>query len=128
MRSSPDADPSEPKSARVVEVSALLNFSFPSPLHRVLVVGGGQSAAECVNFLLDRESAGGLQVKWVTSETAFRALDIGNFSRETYAASYPRAFAVLPEPLRKKTLDDERNVSNEITPSVAQALYQSYTV
>ncbi len=121
---SPDADPSEPKSARVVEVSALLNFSFPSPLHRVLVVGGGQSAAECVNFLLDRESASGLQVKWVTSETAFRALDIGNFSRETYAASYPRAFAVLPEPLRKKTLDDERNVSNGITPSVAQALYQ----
>ena len=42
----------EPKS-RVADVSTLLSFNFPDPLQRVLVVGGGQSAAECVNYLLD---------------------------------------------------------------------------
>lgn len=121
---SPNVDVSKSQSRRVVDVSNLLHFAFSSPLRRVLVVGGGQSAAECLNFLLDREPAAALQIKWVTSETAFRALDIGNFSRESYSASFPRAFARLPEPLRRKTIDDEKNVSNGITPSIAQALYQ----
>ena len=121
---SPNVDVSKAQSGRVVDVSNLLNCTLPSPLHRVLVVGGGQSAAECVNFLLDLKSAAVLQIKWVTSETAFRALDIGNFSRETYSASFPRAFARLPEPLRRKTIDEEKNVSNGITPSIAQGLYQ----
>ena len=120
----PNVDIPKNKSGRVVDVSALLNFTFPSPLQRVLIVGGGQSAAECVNFLLDQDQNAGLQIKWVTSETAFRALDIGNFSRETYSASYPRAFATLPETLRSKTIDEEKNVANGITPAIAQALYQ----
>lgn len=121
---SPSVDISKNQSARVVDVSELLNFTFPSRLQRVLVVGGGQSAAECVNFLLDQHSNAGLHINWATSETAFRALDIGNFSRETYSASYARAFATLPESLRRKTIDEEKNVANGITPAIAQALYQ----
>src|SRR4030095_8712548 len=33
----------------VVHVSALLRFDFPNPSRRILVIGGGQSAAECIN-------------------------------------------------------------------------------
>ena len=69
----------EPKS-RVADVSTLLSFNFPDPLHRVLVVGGGQSAAECVNYLLDEYLHAGTTITWATSETAFRALDISNFA------------------------------------------------
>lgn len=112
------------KSGRVVDVSALLGFNFPNSLQRVLVVGGGQSAAECVNYLLDQYAESETQIIWVTSETAFRALDTSNFSRETYSASYARDFAALPKPFREKINHDDRSVANGITPLFAQALYQ----
>ncbi len=120
----------EPKSGiewpmgRVTDVSTLLSFNFPEPLQRVLIVGGGQSAAECVNYLLDRYSKAGTQITWVTSETAFRVLDVSNFSRETFSASYARAFAALPRMLREKIIHDDKSVANGISPVVAQALYQ----
>lgn len=112
------------RSGRVVDVSGLLGFDFPNSLQRVLVVGGGQSAAECVNYLLDQYAETATHIVWVTSETAFRALDTSNFSRETYSASYARDFAALPKSFREKIIHDDRSVANGITPLFAQALYQ----
>ena len=121
----------EPKSAvetqrrsRVANVSTLLSFDFPDPLQRVLVVGGGQSAAECTNYLLDRFPDAGMHITWTTSETAFRALDISNFSREAFSSSYASAFAALPKLLREKIIQDDKSVANGISPAIAQALYQ----
>ena len=108
----------------VVDVSALLTFNLPNPSQRVLVIGGGQSAAECINYLLDRYANVEMHITWVTRDTAFRALDKGNFSRETYSASYGHAFAPLPRQLREKIMREDRNVANGITPEIAQALYQ----
>jgi lysine N6-hydroxylase len=113
----------QPKS-RVADVSTLLSFDFPDPLQRVLVVGGGQSAAECIDYLLDRYPDAGMHITWATSETAFRALDISNFSRETFSASYARAFAALPKLLREKIIQDDKSIANGISPATAQALYQ----
>ena len=113
----------EPKS-RVADVSTLLAFNFPDPLQRVFVVGGGQSAAECVNYLLDEYPDSETQITWVTSETAFRALDISNFSREAFSASYAHTFAALPRVLREKIIHDDKSIANGISPVVAQVLYQ----
>jgi len=112
-----------PKS-KVLDVSTLLSFDLPNPLQRVLVVGGGQSAAECVNYLVDQQANAGTQIIWVTSETEFRALEVSNFSHEAFSTSYAHAFAALPEALREKILRDGKNVANGISPLVAQALYQ----
>jgi lysine N6-hydroxylase len=108
----------------VVDVSTLLTFNFPNPSQRVLVIGGGQSAAECINYLLDRYANVEMHITWVTRDTAFRALDKGNFSRETYSASYGHAFAPIPRQLRENIIHDDRSVANGITPEIAQALYQ----
>ena len=112
------------RKSRVADVSTLLSFNFPNPLQGVLVVGGGQSAAECVNYLLDEYANVETQITWVTSETAFRVLDISNFSREAFSASYAHAFAVLPSALKEKIVHDDKSVANGISPLVAQALYQ----
>ena len=109
---------------RVVDVSALLRFDFPNPSQRILVIGGGQSAAECINYLLDRYANVEMLITWLTRDTSFRALDKGNFSRETYSVSYGHAFALLPRPLREKIMRDDRSVANGITPEIAVALYQ----
>jgi lysine N6-hydroxylase len=122
--SAPDSTIANSQGARVVHVSDLLDFEFPEPLQSVLIIGGGQSAAECLNYLLDRFAETHVQITWVTHETAFRALDKGNFSREGYSAGYGIAFARLPATLREKTNLEESNIAYGITPEFTKALYQ----
>jgi lysine N6-hydroxylase len=70
----PKSGVEESRSRRIVDVSELLAFTFPETLNRILVVGGGQSAAECLNYLLDKFSERPVRIEWVTSETSFRTL------------------------------------------------------
>ena len=111
----------EPKSSvekptrKVANVSTLLSFNFPDPLQRVLVVGGGQSAAECINYLLDEYANAGTQIKWVTSETAFRVLDISNFSREVFSASYAHACCGSSQSAQRKIVHDDKACERYLT-------------
>jgi lysine N6-hydroxylase len=114
----------EGRSHRMVEVSRLLAFTFPESPKRILVVGGGQSAAECLNYLLDKFSERAVRIDWVTSDTSIRALDTSNFSRETFSCGYARAFSMLNGEAREKINDDNKSVANGVSPLYAQALYQ----
>jgi lysine N6-hydroxylase len=109
---------------RLVDVSKLLEFTFPETLNRILVVGGGQSAAECLSYLLDKFSELPVRIDWVTSETSFRALDVSNFSRETFSTAYARMFSSLNSDARKKINQDDKSVANGMPPVYAQTLYQ----
>ncbi len=111
-------------SDRIVNVSRLLAFTFPAVLNRILVVGGGQSAAECLNYLLDKFSERPMQIDWVTSETSFRALDTSNFSRETFSTAYAQTFSTLDCEAREKINRDDKSVANGMPPLFAQTLYQ----
>jgi lysine N6-hydroxylase len=122
--SAPDFSAVIGASSRVVHVSDLLAFELPNPLRSLLVVGSGQSAAECMIYVLDRYAEAQMQITWVTHETAFRALDKGNFSREAYSAAYGSVFAGLPAALREKTIREETDIAYGITPEFAKALYQ----
>jgi lysine N6-hydroxylase len=112
------------RSAKIVDVSKLLAFTFPETLNRLLVVGGGQSAAECLSYLLDRFSERPVRIDWVTSETSFRALDTSNFSRETFSTAYAQMFSTLSSGVRETINQDNKSVANGITPLCAQTLYE----
>ena len=112
------------RSDRIVDVSKLLAFTFPEMLNRILVVGGGQSAAECLSYLLDRFSERPVRIDWATSETSFRALDTSNFSRETFSTAYAQMFSTLSSEARETINHDNKSVANGITPLCAQTLYQ----
>ena len=112
------------RSDRIVDVSRLLAFTFPESLNRILVVGGGQSAAECLNYLLDKFSQRSVRIDWVTSETSFRALDTSNFSRETFSTGYAQLFSSLSSQAREKINQEDKSVANGMTPLFAQTLYQ----
>ena len=112
------------RSGKIVDVSRLLAFTFPELLNRILVVGGGQSAAECVNYLLDKFSERPLRIDWVTSETSFRALDTSNFSRETFSTAYAQMFSSLNSEARETINQEGKSVANGMPPLFAQTLYQ----
>ena len=112
------------RSDRIVDVSKLLAFTFPELLNRILVVGGGQSAAECLSYLLDRFSERPVRIDWVTNETSFRALDTSNFSRETFSTAYAQMFSSLSSEARDKINEDDKSVANGMPPLYAQTLYQ----
>jgi lysine N6-hydroxylase len=112
------------QSDRIVDVSRLLAFTFPETLNRILVVGGGQSAAECLSYLLDRFSERPVRIDWVTGDTSFRALDTSNFSRETFSTAYAQMFSSLNSEARDKINQDDKAAANGIPPLYAQALYQ----
>jgi lysine N6-hydroxylase len=112
------------RSDRVVDVSRLLAFTFPESLNRILVVGGGQSAAECLNYLLDKFWERPVRVDWVTSETSFRALDTSNFSRETFSTAYAQMFSSLSAEARETINQEDKSVANGMPPLFAQTLYQ----
>jgi lysine N6-hydroxylase len=112
------------QSDRIVDVSRLLAFTFPQTLNRILVVGGGQSAAECLSYLLDRFSERPVRIDWVTGDTSFRALDTSNFSRETFSTAYAQMFSSLNSEARDKINQDDKAAANGIPPLYAQALYQ----
>jgi lysine N6-hydroxylase len=114
----------ESRSRRIVDVSRLLGFTFPETLSCILVVGGGQSAAECLNYLLDKFSERPVRIDWLTSETSFRALDTSNFSREMFSTAYAQVFSSLTGKAREKINNDDKSVANGMLPLLAQALYQ----
>ena len=112
------------RSGRIIDVSKLLAFKFPKSLDRILVVGGGQSAAECLSYLLDRFSERPMRIDWVTGETSFRALDTSNFSRETFSTAYAQMFSSLSSEARETINQDDKSVANGMPPLYAQMLYQ----
>ena len=114
----------ESPSGRMVDVSRLLAFTFPERPERILVVGGGQSAAECLNYLLDKFSEQPMKIDWVTGETSFRALDTSNFSRETFSTAYAQVFSGLKSEQRQKINHADKSIANGMLPLYAQALYQ----
>jgi lysine N6-hydroxylase len=114
----------ESHSGRIVDVSRLLAFRFPDRPERILVVGGGQSAAECLNYLLDRFSEQRIRIDWVTSDTSFRALDTSSFSREAFSGAYAQIFSSLKSTPRTKINHDDKSVANGMFPVYAQELYQ----
>ena len=120
----PRSDVEVSRSDRIVDVSRLLAFAFPELLNRILVVGGGQSAAECVNYLLDKFAERPVRIDWVTSETSFRALDTSSFSRETFSTAYARMFSSLSSEARETINQEDKSVANGMPPLFAQTLYQ----
>jgi lysine N6-hydroxylase len=112
------------RSDRIVDVSRVLAFTFPESLNRILVVGGGQSAAECLNYLLDKFSERPVRIDWVTSETSFRALETSNFSRETFSTAYAQMFSSLSSEARETINQEDKSVANGMPPLFAQTLYQ----
>lgn len=88
----------------------------------VVVVGGGQTGAECVLALL-RE--GFTDVQWLGRRHWFAPLDDSPPANEFYRPSYTRFFQGLPHPTRETIIREQVLTSDGVSMSSLQEIYQT---
>ncbi|GAB3951063.1 lysine N(6)-hydroxylase/L-ornithine N(5)-oxygenase family protein [Streptomyces sparsus] len=91
---------------------------------RVAVVGGGQSGAEVVHYLLSSPAQRPAKIVWGTRRSNLLPLDDSPFVDELFLPDFSRHFYSLPETEREAAVDRLRMASDGISLSLLRALYQ----
>ncbi|MEV4173337.1 SidA/IucD/PvdA family monooxygenase [Nonomuraea sp. NPDC049709] len=87
-----------------------------------VVVGGGQTGAECVLALL---RAGFRDVQWIGRRHWFAPLDDSPPANDLYRPSYLGFFTGLPEATRRRLLREQVTTSDGVSMSSLQEIYQA---
>lgn len=94
----------------------------------VTVVGSGQSGAEVVIDLLERNLAGGPAVSWLSRTPSFAPLDYTKLVLEMTTPEYMHYFHGLPEATRDRLLAEQwqlyKGVSTDTLAAVHELLYR----
>lgn len=95
---------------------------------RVTVVGSGQSGAEIMVDLLQRNLAGGPAVSWLTRTGSFAPLDYTKLVLEMTTPAYMRYFHSLPQPIRDRLVAEQwrhyKGISRETLEQIHDLLYR----
>ncbi|KOG37055.1 lysine N(6)-hydroxylase/L-ornithine N(5)-oxygenase family protein [Streptomyces resistomycificus] len=91
---------------------------------RVAVVGGGQSGAEVVHYLLSSQAQRPAKIIWGTRRTNLLPLDDSPFIDELFLPDFSRYFYTLPEAEREEVVGRLRMASDGISLSLLQDLYR----
>ncbi|MBD0693681.1 lysine N(6)-hydroxylase/L-ornithine N(5)-oxygenase family protein [Streptomyces sp. CBMA123] len=109
---------------RVFHTDQLLRRPRDFAGKRVAVVGGGQSGAEVVNYLLAGEDRRPEQILWGTRRTNLLPLDDSPFVDELYLPDYSHHFYGLPEDQREEIVQRLRLTSDGISIPLLEDLYR----
>jgi lysine N6-hydroxylase len=90
---------------------------------RVVVVGGGQSSAEVVHWLLGDSSVRPASLVWVSRRMGFPPLDDSAFANEWFFPEYVRYFQSLPVDQRSALIDRQRFASDGISVDLLDRIY-----
>lgn len=94
----------------------------------VTVVGSGQSAAEVIVDLLQRNLAGGPAVHWLTRTESFAPLDYTKLVLEMTTPAYVRYFHALPQKVRDRLVTEQwrhyKGISSETLEQIHDLLYR----
>ena len=88
----------------------------------VLVIGSGQTGAECVLSLLSR---GFRDVQWLGRRHWFAPLDDSPSANDLYRPAYTRFFQGLPQTVRRQLIDEQVFTSDGVSMSSLQQIYQA---
>jgi lysine N6-hydroxylase len=90
----------------------------------VLLVGGGQSAAEIALHLLSSDTGLPRSLTWLTGRSGLHPLDDSPFSNDWFNPRYTRYFHRLPPGRRDELLERQKLASDGITESLLLDLYR----
>lgn len=91
---------------------------------RIAIIGGGQSGAEVVNFVLSNERQMPAEVYWVSSRSNFLPMDDSPFTNELFTPGYSNFFFDLPKEQRLFSLSSQKLASDGISSNLLRELYR----
>jgi lysine N6-hydroxylase len=94
----------------------------------IVLVGGGQSAAEIFFDLLQQRPEYGFQLHWLTRSSQFFPLEYNKLTLEYSTPDYLRYFVSLPPSIRKSRLQDQahlyKGINRDLLDSIFDLLYE----
>lgn len=94
---------------------------------KIVLVGGGQSAAEIFYDLLQQRSENGFQLQWITRSSQFFPLEYNKLTLEYSTPDYLQYFLSLPSEKRKSRLQDQahlyKGINRDLLDSIFDLLY-----
>lgn len=91
---------------------------------RIVVIGGGQSGAEIVNYLLSNAVQLPNRLTWVTRRSHFVPLDDSTFTNDLFTPDYNEYFYQLPDEKKTHLLREQRLASDGISLGLLESIYQ----
>lgn len=109
---------------RVVSALDYLHVKPDSKGKRVVVAGGGLSAAELVHHLLHDANLEPSELIWICPRTILWPQDDAPFSNEMYAPRYVEFFYGLPAWRREEILNEIKSTGDGISSSKIDSIYR----
>jgi lysine N6-hydroxylase len=109
--------------ASLFHVASLLDSEPDLRGKRVVIVGGGQSAAEVLAYILGKQ-AYPCEVSWLSRRSNFLPLDESPFTNELFSPSASRHFFQLPGDVQRRMLQEQKLASDGISEQLLVQLYQ----
>ncbi|MFB9240329.1 SidA/IucD/PvdA family monooxygenase [Massilia antarctica] len=111
-------------SPRVFHASEFAYRTLDPSWRNIVLVGGGQTAAELFLHLMNESPAKQLNVSWVTRRRNLLPMDDSAFVNEYFYPQYSEYFFGLNADLKSELLDDQRLTSDGISADLLQSIYQ----
>ncbi|WP_217606634.1 lysine N(6)-hydroxylase/L-ornithine N(5)-oxygenase family protein [Chitinophaga sp. GbtcB8] len=109
----------------MVHSSQFLTSNVDFSGKRIMVVGGGQSGAEVILFLLKEEERLPLSVQWISSNYNFLPLENTPFSNELYTPKYSDYFYNLHKEDKEKLLERQKFTSDGVSEKTLSDIYET---
>ncbi|WP_445362374.1 lysine N(6)-hydroxylase/L-ornithine N(5)-oxygenase family protein [Microbulbifer sp. ANSA003] len=93
---------------------------------RVAVIGGGQTGAEVVINLLNKEWGKPEQITWVSRRSNYLPLDETPFTNDWFTPEYVDVFRQLSQHRREEVVAEQKLASDGISPDTLKELYQLF--
>ncbi|MEW2485786.1 SidA/IucD/PvdA family monooxygenase [Streptomyces sp. NPDC048411] len=111
------------RSDRVVHAAEIMRKRPTTRGRRVVVIGGGQSGAEIVHWLLGDAREQPASLVWSTRRDGFLPLDDSAFANEWFFPRYVRHFTELPVGRRTQLMEEQRLASDGVSADLLDAIY-----